>query len=109
MALEFTLTPAEVADRAGLRGPTAIPEATRCLELAKVELEEALSGAFRPVPPEVADEMALRVAVDAARAAKTAGAGGQATQVEDGRQIPAPRDPLASVRPRLARYTVGLA
>lgn len=109
MPLAHTVTKDAVAKRAGLRGDTADAEATRCLELAAVELEEALEGAFRQPPAEVVDEMVLSVAVDLTRAGKTSTAGQQATQVEGGTVVRAPRDPLASVRPRLARYTVGLA
>lgn len=107
-AIVTTVTAETVATRAGLRGEGAVVEAGRLLELAVVELGEALEGAFRQPPAVVVDEMVLRVAVDAARATRTAGAGAQTT-VEDGQQVRAPRDPLASVRPRLARYVVGMA
>lgn len=108
--LTTTVTAETVAQRAGLRrdGQPDLVEAGRVLALALVELGEALEGAWRPMPAEVVDECVLRMAVDAARAARTGGTGGQTTQLEDGTQVRAPRDPLASVRPRLARYVVGI-
>lgn len=108
--LTTTVDAEAVAKRAGLRagGAPDLVEAGRCLALALEELNEALAHRFRDPGELTFDEMVLRVAVDVARATRRTDAGGQSTQLEDGRQVPAPRDPLASVRPRLARYVVGI-
>lgn len=106
MALEHTVTAGDVATAAGLRGDTAAAKATEALELAVEELEEALAGAWRLPGPKTLNAMVLRVAVDGARATKANGNAAQSTQLEDGQQVRAPRDPLAGVRTRLARYVV---
>lgn len=115
MALVYTITWQEVRDRAGLRQGTTLPtaeavqaEATRLLDLAAVVLEEALAGAFRPMPPEQADECLLTIAKAYADRRRTPG-NAQTTTPEDAQLRQVPRDPLAGVRPILARYTAGMA
>lgn len=111
-ALEHTVTWEQVRDRAGLRPTPTAPdveaEATRLLGLALADLGEALEGAFRPMPTATADECLLTIAKAYADRRRTPG-NAQTTNADDAQLRQVPRDPLAGIRPILARYTVGLA
>lgn len=114
-ALEVTVTWQQVRDRAGLRQGTAYPspaaveaEARRLLAVAVAELEDALVGAFRPMPVPVADDCVLILAKAYADRGRTPG-NAQTTSVEDAQLRNVNRDVRAGIRSTLARYVIGLA
>lgn len=105
MSLAFTIDPATLGARLTIRDPN---EADRIHAEATVLLTDALADAWRPVPPEVADECLLRVANALKNAVRVQASGGQMVKAEDGATVAAPRDPLAAAEHLIRRYVVGV-
>lgn len=104
-----TVTPTDLATRLGRSGTTSPDaEVQHCLDVAVALLTDATEAAFREIPEAVCNDMVIRVARSVWENAKRQHGGVATTQLGGETAVRTPRDPLAVVKPYLARYVVPL-
>lgn len=103
----ITVTKDDLGKRLGKTGEADAAEVERCFDLAQVELLDAVRNAWRAVPSEHADECVLRIGQSVWDMRKTSTGQGQ-TSVDGPPSPRAPADLLASSRPIIRKYVIGL-
>lgn len=102
---ETTVTAALLAPKLGEKGAPS-DEAKRIYALAVSEVAGAFAGAWKDVPVEIVDECVYRVGRAIKDTTNKSASGSGQVAVNEGPQLRAPADPLASSYALIRRYVV---
>lgn len=109
MAFETTVTAELLGKRLGKTKEADVDDVEHAFETAVELLTDATATAFRTIPEHVCDDLVYRVGRSVYDGGKTQNGNSQLTTVQGETAVRAPRDPLATVGPTLARYVVGFS